>query len=140
MRDIARHGAFRIALLCASVGYAIMILAGGVLLIGAITVGASGETFSQYWGALVLLGVGWNFMFVGGSTLLTYTHTPEERGKVQGINDLTVFSLVAIGSLSSGALLHYIGWAGLNLAMLPLIIVALIGVIGFHLRGDLRHI
>lgn len=112
--------------LIARFGVLNILLAGGALLLGATGVAMTGETFMHYWAALSLLGIGWNFLFIGGSSLLTQVHAPAERGKVQGLNDLTVFSLVAVASLLAGTLLHYLGWAGLNLTMIPLILTTLL--------------
>ncbi|QIT55264.1 MFS transporter [Aquisalimonas sp. 2447] len=112
--------------LIARFGVLNILLTGGVILLLSVAVAVSGDTLPQYWAALVLLGVGWNFLFIGGSTLLTETHTAEERGKVQGMNDLVVFGLVALGSLMAGALLHHLGWVGLNLTVLPFIAVTLL--------------
>ncbi|MFD1380947.1 MFS transporter [Fodinicurvata halophila] len=99
-----------------------ILLAGTVLLAGSSLVTLFGQGLIHFWLALVLLGVGWNFLFVGGSALLAAVHSEAERGKVQGINDLIIFSLVALGSLLSGQLLHRVGWETLNLTMLPLIL------------------
>lgn len=124
---IARHGVLNI------------LLAGGTIVIGAVTLALSGEALWQYWAALLLLGIGWNFLFIGGSTLLTETHTPQERGKVQGINDLTVFSLVAIGSLLAGALLHHLGWAGLLLSVLPVVAVTILATAWLRFGPPAKH-
>ena len=72
---------------------------------------------------MFLLGVGWNFTFTGGTSLLTEVYTPSERNKVQGAYDFTVFTFMALSSLSSGALFHYLGWTWVNLAALPLVVV-----------------
>jgi len=103
-----------------------ILLTGGLIMLLSVGIALSGQTLPQYWAALLALGIGWNFLFIGGSTLVTQTHTVEERGKVQGINDLVIFTLVAAGSLMAGALLHYLGWTGLNLAVIPLIVMTLI--------------
>lgn len=97
----------------------------------------AGISLPHFWIALVLLGIGWNFLFIGGSTLLTQTHTPAERGLVQGVNDLAVFSLVALGSLMAGVLLHALGWATLNLLMIPLVSLAALGAL--YLRFALQR-
>ncbi len=96
-----------------------VLLAGAALMTTAGVVAVAGVTLTHFLVALVLLGVGWNFLFVGGSTLLASTHTPAERGKVQGVNDLVVFSAVAAGALLSGTLVHLASWTLLNVAMLP---------------------
>ena len=105
---------------------------GVLLLLAASGIALQGQTLSHYWFALVLLGVGWNFCFIGGSALLASVHSPSERGKVQGINDLLVFALVAVGSLLAGTLFYALGWSGLNRAMLP--VVAVVGVALLWLR------
>ena len=62
-----------------------------------------------------MLGVGWNFLFIGGSTLLSTLHTEAERGKVQGVNDLVIFAMVTVGALMSGTLFHHFGWETMHL-------------------------
>lgn len=106
---------------------------GVMLLLGASGAALLGQTLSHYWVALVLLGVGWNFCFIGGSALLASVHSPSERGKVQGVNDLLVFALVAVGSLLAGTLFYGLGWAGLNMAMFPFVV--LVGVALLWLRS-----
>jgi len=113
--------------LIARFGITHLLLTGTLLMAGTALITNLGVSVIHFWVALVLLGVGWNFLFVGGSTLLSTVHSEAERGKVQGINDLIIFSLVAIGSLMSGALLYRLGWEALNLAMLPpILLVALV--------------
>ena len=84
-------------------------------------VAVSGITFIHFSIALGLLGVGWNFGFIGATSLLAGAHRPEERARVQGLNDFLVFGLVTLASFASGALMADIGWAAVNLAMLPAI-------------------
>ncbi|MFV8835360.1 MFS transporter [Aquisalimonas sp. APHAB1-3] len=114
--------------LIARFGLGNMLLTGCAVLVASVFVAVSGASFTHFLAALILLGIGWNFLFVGGSTLLTQTHTPAERGKTQGANDLVVFSLVAVGSLLSGLLLYSVGWTWLNLLMLPAVLVTAVGV------------
>jgi MFS family permease len=105
---------------------ALPIMAVGVLLEAAcIAVALSGIELMQFLTALFVLGVGWNFLYVGGSTLLTTAYRPEEKNKAQGAMDFCVFSTMAITSFASGALITTQGWAWLNLGSLP--VVALIG-------------
>ncbi len=99
-------------------GTATILHTGSLLLIGSALTANTGQTLTHFEISLVLLGVGWNFLFIGGSTLLATTHTEAERGKVQGSNDLIIFTLVAIGSLMAGKLLFTLGWESLNLLML----------------------
>ena len=79
-----------------------VIFAGIVLLFGAVLAALAGTGVINFWIALFVLGVGWNFMYVGGSALLTECHTPAERAKTQAANDLMVFCTMAISSMSSG--------------------------------------
>ena len=78
----------------------------------------------NFWIALALLGVGWNFAFIGATTLVTEYHGPRERNKVQSFNDFLVFGSIAVGSLSSGALLSRYGWSAVNDLVFPVVIVA----------------
>jgi MFS family permease len=77
----------------------------------------------------VLVGVGWNFIFVGATALLTETHTPAERAKVQGVNELAILFTLVASSLSSGALFSYQGWQSMNLAALPILATAGAGIL-----------
>jgi len=85
----------------------------------------AGLSLANFWGALVLLGLGWNFGFIGATAMLTECYRPCERVKVQTLNDFLVFGTVAIASFGSGQLLHTAGWAAINKGMLPLIAVVL---------------
>ena len=101
-----------------------IITVGVLLMLGSAATGLSGIAISQFWAALFLLGVGWNFMFVGGTTLLLETYRAEERAKVQAFNDFTVFTVVAIASFSSGAIQHHFGWEWITASMfVPMAIV-----------------
>jgi MFS family permease len=106
-----------------------IIAAGSVFLLAAVAVALSGTELWQFWLAMFALGLGWNFSFTGGTTLLTESHAPAERAKVQGINDFIVFTFMAFSSMFSGTLYHVMGWTWVNLAALPLIVVmmALLG-------------
>lgn len=95
-------------------GTATIILTGSVLFLIAVAINATGVGMLQFWSALVLVGIGWNFMFVGGTTLLTETYRPEEKSKVQALNDFCVFSTVAFASLLSGVLQSVYGWQVVN--------------------------
>jgi len=110
-RLIARFGAERI------------IAAGLVLLAGCALVGLSGIDVAHFWLAIILLGVGWNFGFVGATTMVTATYRREERAKVQGLNDLLVFGVVALASFSSGKLFSTVGWTWINLVVFPIVLV-----------------
>ncbi|MCA1765300.1 MAG: MFS transporter [Desulfobulbaceae bacterium] len=92
----------------------------GIILMGlCVVIALIDRHLAHYWFALVALGVGWNFLFVGGTTLLTKTYRPSERFKAQAVNDLTVYGFQATASLSAGALIFYVGWEAVNLITLP---------------------
>jgi len=118
-----------------------IISAGLVILAAAGVVALSGVEIGHFFGALILLGIGWNFGYIGATTMLTGAHTPEERGRVQGMNDFAVFGLVTIASFSSGGLMNCSGgtpmqgWAAVNTAMIPFL--ALAGVSRY--RGRASH-
>ncbi|HTN96875.1 MAG TPA: MFS transporter [Nordella sp.] len=119
---IARFGAERI---CAI---------GLLLLAAAATAGLLGISFGNFAVNLILLGLGWNFGFIGGTTLLTNCYRPSERERVQGLNDFAVFGTVAIASLTSGKLLDWFGWASVNIAVFPTVVVALSLILWITLR------
>ena len=100
-----------------------IIQAGFALMVICILIGWGQPDLINYWGALVLLGVGWNFLFLGGTTLLTQSYRSSERFKVQAVNDFLVFGLQAIGSLSAGILLASIGWSGVMVFALPMLLL-----------------
>ncbi len=91
---------------------------GALLIVTCLGVALSGVELAQFWGALFLLGIGWNFMFIGGTTLLTTTYEPAEKAKVQALNDLLTFGTAALASLSSGVLHYLIGWQAVSLSMI----------------------
>jgi predicted MFS family arabinose efflux permease len=95
---------------------------------------AIGHEFAHYFVALVLLGIGWNFLFVAGTTLLTRSYASSERFRAQGFNDLATFGTQAVASLLAGASIHGLGWATLNLASIPLLLVALAAVLWWRSR------
>jgi MFS family permease len=101
-----------------------VILAGTLVMIAAVAVNLADQTLMHYWFGLMLVGAGWNFMFVGGTALLTECHRPEERARVQALNDFLVFGTVSASALTSGALQHAHGWAIVNLGVvMPILIV-----------------
>jgi len=109
---IARFGETRILL----TGAALLLLCCAINLVGIAVV--------NFWAANVLLGVGWNFLFIGGTSLLTRTYRPEERGKAQALNDFLIFGTVAVSAFASGALLSGVGWAMVQIAMIPFVVAA----------------
>ncbi len=101
-----------------------VMLAGMVLLTACTVAALAGIELANFAVALIALGLGWNFAFVGASTLLTETYRPSERAKVQGVNDFLVFGSVASASFSSGALLHFLGWDAVQVFALPFVALA----------------
>jgi MFS family permease len=101
-----------------------VIFTGIALLFLSIVAALSGTQFLNFWSALFLLGVGWNFMYVGGSALLTECYTPAERAKTQAANDFLVFSTMAISSASSGLLMSKSGWHAVNYGSIPFLVLA----------------
>lgn len=110
---IARFGKERIV----SIGLA--------LLAGCAVVALMGLELAHFWTALVLLGLGWNFGFIGATAMLTDTYRPEERNLVQAVNDFLVFGFVAAASFSSGALLNAFGWATVNILVFPFVVLCI---------------
>jgi predicted MFS family arabinose efflux permease len=123
---IARFGVERITAL----GLAIIIVAA--------VIGIAGISLWHFWIALALLGVGWNFAFIGATTMVTACHRPNERNKVQAFNDFLVFGSMAIGSFSSGMLLANFGWATVNEVVFPVVLVAGALLLWGALRGRTR--
>jgi MFS family permease len=105
-------------------GLRAMMASGLFLLVAAASIGLLGIALWNFWIALALLGIGWNFAFISATTLVTECHGPRERNKVQAFNDFLVFGSTAIGSLSSGALLSRYGWSAVNEVVFPVVIVA----------------
>ncbi len=129
---IARFGAEKIV----AIGLALLGAAGLVAL--------SGVALGQFYGALILLGLGWNFGFIGATAMLTSAHTAEERAKVQGLNDFLVFGLVTVASFSSGLLMNgvgagdvLLGWHAVNYAMIPFLAIAGGVLIAYMIRTRL---
>tara|TARA_R110002020_G_scaffold338673_2_gene553959 strand:- start:310 stop:1518 length:1209 start_codon:yes stop_codon:yes gene_type:complete len=96
-----------------------VMLAGVALFAGHVLFTLSGTGFYSFTASLILLGVGWNFLYIGGTNLLTCTYSAAEKGKAQGTNDLTIFIVGLVASLSAGLLQNTMGWQALNLLLLP---------------------
>jgi MFS family permease len=120
--------------LIARFGHLPIIWTGLAMLAGCGVVALMGIELGHFYVALILLGFGWNFSFIGATALLTTTHTPEEQSKVQGANDFLVFGLMSIASLSSGGLMHWLGWEAVNLAMTPFLVLAAGALIWLSIR------
>ena len=106
----------------------------GLILLSAV-IGIAGITVAHFWTALVLLGLGWNFAFIGATTMVTQCHRPEERTKVQSFNDFLIFGSMAIGSFASGKLLATLGWVAVNEVVFPPVLAAAVLLIWLTLRG-----
>lgn len=115
---------------------------GLVILAGAGSVAMLGVELEHFFVALILLGIGWNFGFIGATTMLAGSHAPEERGRLQGMNDLIVFGGVTLASLASGGLMNCSGgtaqdgWTSVNLAMVPFLMLAGGALIWLWLRPE----
>lgn len=103
--------------------------AGAIVLVFACFVGMEGQTYMHYWYALVLLGVGWNFLYIGGTTMVTLTYRLSERFQAQAVNEFLVFGTSAAGSLLAGVIIHMQGWYTLILIPMPLLAVTLLGLL-----------
>jgi MFS family permease len=96
---------------------------GLALMLICVMIDSAGRDLMHYWSGLVLLGLGWNLLFVSGTSLLTTTYRPQERFRAQAVNEFAVFGTQALASLMAGPAIHLLGWHGLNLAaLLPLLL------------------
>ena len=110
--------------LIARFGVTRVLLAGAGMLLASALAALSGIALYNFWAALALLGVGWNFLYVGGTTLLTAAYRPEERAKTQAANEFLTFGVVAMASFASGGVMARIGWNAINYATFPLLLIA----------------
>ena len=101
-------------------------------------VGLISQHILHYWGALVLLGLGWNFAYVAATVLLTQSYRPSERFKAQATNEFSIFGIQAIASLSAGTIIFSAGWVAINLISLPFLILML-GALLFLRNGMSRQ-
>lgn len=116
--------AFFMGYLIQRLGVLRVMLAGVVLMLLCFAINLAGIALANFWAALLFLGLGWSCLFVGATTLLTYAYRPEERTKVQALNDTLVFAVVALASFASGALQNLVGWHAVNLAIVPGLLLA----------------
>jgi MFS family permease len=121
-------------LLIERLGTVRMMSLGALALLIASLIGMQGQTYMHYWYALILLGVGWNFLYVGGTTMLTLTYSMNERFKAQAVNEFTVFGVSATASLLAGTVIHLYGWYTLVIVPLPLLVLTLTSL--FFVRRD----
>jgi predicted MFS family arabinose efflux permease len=111
-----------------------VILAGVVLMALCVVVALAGTTVAHFLVALALLGIGWNFMYTGGTTLLTESYAPAEKARTQGVNDFIVFAVMGVSSLASGALVSTTGWETMNRAVLPFLVLIAATVLWYRVR------
>jgi MFS family permease len=115
-----------------------VMLVGAALNLVTIAIAVSGISIAHFWWALVVLGVGWNFLYTGGTMLLTETYRPEERAKAQGLNDQMIFLMMLVSSFASGLTVTTAGWERVNLLALPAVAVVLAALTWFavHQRAQ----
>ncbi len=111
------------------IGLGRTMLLGTVCLAVTLSIGLAGHQYLHFWGSMVLLGIGWNFLFVSGTTMLTQTYSDEERFKAQATNDFAVFSTSATASLLAGTLLHAVGWSWVLISAAPALLAMLIALV-----------
>ena len=117
-------------------GTARMMAIGACAMLVTVIVGLQGHQVLHYQVALVLLGVGWNFLYIGGTTLLTRTYRSSERFKSQAVNDFSVFATSASGSLLAGTVIHYLGWTNLMLTVITPLVLMLLALYRVHGRSS----
>ena len=106
-----------------------ILLAGALFGFGCVAINLFGSTVSHFWVGLFMLGLSWNFLFIGATTLLTETYSPSEQAKTQAINEFFVFTTVALASLTAGTLQHLYGWKTVNIGVTPLLITILLSIL-----------
>lgn len=119
-------------------GVLAVMLSGNGLMLASIAVGLSGQDYTHFLVALVLLGTAWNFMFIGGTTLLTESYSPAEKAKTQGLNDLLVFGMQGITAISAGIMATTTGWHVLNFAAIPLVLISAAATAGLWMHRSYR--
>ena len=118
------------------VGIPLMMATGLLAYLGCVVLAANGVSFHHYLSALLLLGVGWNFLFVGGTTLLPRGYTDAERFRVQGLNDIFVFGAQATAALSAGVILSWLGWSALVMIAMPFLVIHAVLMVLWLTRGN----
>lgn len=108
---------------------------GIAVLLASVALALAGRALVNYWTSLVLLGVGWNFLFVAGTVLLTQVYRPAERFKAQALNDFSVFGMQALASLSAGSLIHTAGWTTLASLTIPVMLLMALAAFLVHRRS-----
>ncbi len=118
--------------------YQVMLL-GGLLLIGCALINLNGTSLLHFEAALILLGVGWNFLYIGATALLTETYAANEKSRAQGMNDTFVFATLTITSLGSGASVDHFGWETINLYSIPIVLAVCLGLLWLIVRRPAGH-
>ena len=113
-----------------------IVLTGFALMIASALVSMAGITVAHFWTGLILLGLGWNFAFIGATTMVTKCHRPDERNKVQAFNDFLIFGSMTIGSFASGKILATLGWIAINEVLIPGLLAAGALLIWLALRAS----
>src|SRR3989440_701998 len=111
-----------------------VMLVGALLNVATVAIALGGISVAHFWWSLVVLGIGWNFLYIGGTTLLTETYRPEERAKAQGANDQAIFLMMLVSSFTSGVAVTGAGWERANLFALPLIAIVAAALTWFALH------
>ena len=124
--------------LIARFGRETIVATGLIILIGCAIIANMGIELWNFWLALILLGVGWNFGFIGATAMVTTTYRPSEKNKVQGVHDVILFSTVAFSSLMAGQVLNAFGWDGINMIMWPIALACLL-LLGLQVRADRKN-
>jgi MFS family permease len=104
-----------------------------------VAIALQGHQYLHYWWSLLLLGVGWNFLFVGGTTLLVQSYRPVERFTAQAVNDFSVFGVAALGSLLAGSVVHLAGWEAVLWGSLPALLVMMASLLWLRQRPTTAH-
>ncbi|MCZ6889675.1 MAG: MFS transporter [Gammaproteobacteria bacterium] len=135
---IAMYGpALLTGLIVARLGAPIMMTIGALVTGATIVVGLSGTAVPHYWISMALLGIGWNFLYIGGTTQLLTTYRPAERFKSQALNDFSVYTASAIASLLAGSVVYYLGWNTVLILCVPVVAAMLLTV--FMTRNEVSH-
>ncbi len=117
-------------------GVAPIIFMGAVFMLACIAVNLLGTSITHFWYALFMLGLGWNFMFIGGTSLLTKTYNEAEKAKTQAINDFLVFTSVTAASLGAGVLQYHLGWRMVNISVIPFLLICLLSILWLKFKTE----
>jgi MFS family permease len=119
-------------------GVLVVMLAGVGLNLACVAIALGGDDVPHFLGALVLLGVGWNFLYIGGTTLLAEAVRPADRARAQGVNDLAIFVTMVLSSFSSGVIVERDGWRTLNVAAVPFVLFIGVAIAWLAMKRRVR--